>query len=129
MVQVYDLGAPNCGFILSEANGHRSRENGTVASGAGKVPAGTVAMDNGSGKLVAFTGEEVTAGGANEAVGVIMYNVDATDEDVPVAYIARDAEVNVHGLVYPEANTAHPGGEIKANMIASLKNRNIIVRE
>lgn len=129
-MQVYELGAPNCGFILSEANGHRSRENGVVASGAGELKAGTVVMDNGSGKLVAFTGEESTAyGGANEAVGVIMYNVDATDEDVAVAYIARDAEVNFHGLIYPAASTAHPGDETKDNMIASLAQRNIIVRE
>lgn len=129
-MRVYELGAPNCGFILSEANGHRSRENGIVVSGAGEVKAGTVVMDNGSGKLTPFTGEESTEfGGANEAVGIVMYNVDATDEDVAVAYIARDAEVNFHGLFYPDASTAHPGEETKANMIASLAQRNIIVRE
>lgn len=127
-MQTFEIGAPNCGFILSEANGHLSRENGIVASGQGELPAGTVVMLSGS-KLVIFSGEESTAGGSNEAEGIIMYKVDATSEDVPVAYIARNAEVNVNGLNYPEANTAHPGGEIKANVIASLKLRNIIVRQ
>lgn len=33
---------PPVAFILSEAEGQRSRENGIVAAGAGKVPPGTV---------------------------------------------------------------------------------------
>lgn len=126
-MQTFTLGAPNCGFILSEANGHRSRENGIVASGQNVLRAGTVVMDNGSGKLIAYTAEEVTAGGSNEAAGIIMYEVDATSEDVAVAYIARDAEVILSALTYPEATTDNPIAE--ANTIASLALRNIIARD
>lgn len=127
MVQVFDLGAPACGFILSEANGHRSRENGVVASGQGKLAAGTVVMDNGSGKLIAYGGGDTTEGGTNEAAGIICYAVDATSVDVAVAYIARDAEVNQKNLVFPANNTANPDNV--GNMVASLGYKNIIVRD
>jgi hypothetical protein len=127
MFPTFEVGAPNTGFILSEANGHRSRENGIVASGQGKLAAGTVVTDNGSGKLIAYAAGDVTdPGGSGEAAGIILYNIDATDMDAAVSYIARDAEVNVHGLVYPEDTTGNPA---KANMIASLALLGIIVRE
>lgn len=126
-MQTFELGAANCGFILSEANGHRSRENGVVASGQGKLAAGTVVMDNGSGKLIAYAGGDTTDGGTNEAIGIIMYNVDATSEDVAVAYIARDAEVNQKALVFPANNTANPDNV--GNMVASLGYKNIRVRD
>lgn len=125
-MQTFTLGAPNTGFILSEANGHRSRENGIVASGQGKLPPGTVVFDNGAGKLARWAGGDVTGGDADEAVGIILYGVDATDEDVAVSYIARDAEVNIHGLDFPEDTTGNPA---QAHMIASLALRNIIVRD
>jgi len=39
------------------------------------------------------------------AVGVIIYDTDATDGPVDVAAIVRDAEVNVHELVFEDAIT------------------------
>lgn len=113
-------------FVLSEAEGQRSRENGTVASGQ-DLAAGTVVQDNGSGKLIACSGTLNTAGDLVTAVaGVILAKADASAGDVDVAYIARDAEVNGNTLTYPTESTA--GGE-KAATKASLTSLGIIVRE
>lgn len=111
-------------FILSEANGQRSRENGTVLSGQ-VLEAGEVVMDNGSGKLIAWTGDLPTDGGVDEAAGIVLYPVDATDGDVEAAYLARDAEVNLNLLVYPENSD---GSQETENVITSLGYLGIIAR-
>lgn len=116
--------ARNAGFILSEANGNRSRENGTVASGQ-NLAAGTVLMDNGAGLLTALTAAGTAGDLDGDAVGILLNAVDASDDDVEGAYIARDAEVNGNSLTYPTESTA--GGE-KAATIASLAMLGIIVR-
>ncbi|MEJ6845097.1 head decoration protein [Sinorhizobium fredii] len=123
---VFTEAAHTAEFILSEANGHRSRENGTLASGE-NLPAGTVLQDNGAGKLIAFDGDTNTAGSlVTEAAGILLAATDATDGDVEVAYVARDAEVNLKLLTYPAESTA--GGE-EADTIASLKLLGIITRD
>jgi hypothetical protein len=100
-------------FILSEAAGTRSREAGVVDTG--NLAPGTVVMLSGS-KLVAYD-----AGSSSAAVGIILYAANATSADVPhVTYIARDAEVNEHLIVYPS-------GQLAATK-ASLKLLGIIVR-
>lgn len=123
---VFTEAAHTAEFILSEANGHRSRENGTLASGE-NLAAGTVLMDNGAGKLVEFDGATNTAGDlVTEAAGILLAATDASSADTEVAYIARDAEVNLKLLTYPAESTA--GGE-EANTIASLKLLGIIARD
>ena len=99
MPPIIDSGARNTGCILTEANGHRSRANITVAAGAGILAPGTVlAKVTASGKYVAAKG----AGddGSQTAVAVLLYGVDASAEDVWVAGLVRDAEVNGKTLVY-----------------------------
>lgn len=78
-------------FILSEANGSRSRSTGTLDTG--DLAAGTVVMFSGS-KLVAYTGSSI------EAAGILLYAADATNGDVTVPYIDCDAEVNGDLLTY-----------------------------
>lgn len=85
--------------LLSEANFHLSRDNITVASGEGKLPAGMVlAKLTTGGKYVPakMTGTD----GSQTAVAVLLYPVDATSADVVVAAITRDAEWNVNTLSY-----------------------------
>ncbi|TRD16958.1 head decoration protein [Palleronia caenipelagi] len=85
----------NMAFLLSEASGNRSRTTLTIASGAGKLAPGTVlGKVTASGKYVAAPAA-VVAGleGAETAVAVLGYAVDATDQDVDVTAIDRDAEV------------------------------------
>lgn len=110
-------------FILSEANGLRSRENGTLASGQDLV-AGTVLELNVSNELIAFTadtdsGEDIEV----EAAGILLAATDATGGAVEVAYIARDAEVNLKLLTYPNDN------DQEAKTVASLALLGIIGRD
>lgn len=113
-------------FVLSEANGNRSRENGTVVTGQDLV-AGQLVQDNGAGKLTAYTGTLNTAGALiAEAVGILLYDVDASLADVDASYIARDAEVNGNILTFPDETT---DGDERANAVASLATLGIIVRD
>lgn len=83
-------------FILSEANGQRSREEATVPAGQ-EISAGEVISINTAGEMVHWD-----AGTSVAAHGVAIYAADATSAAVAhVAYIARDAEVNGNLLDYP----------------------------
>ncbi|MEX5515711.1 head decoration protein [Pseudophaeobacter sp. 1A09344] len=92
----------NLAFLLSEAAGRRSRSIVTIANGAGKLAAGTVL-----GKVTA-TGEYVPAPaaevvgkeGAETAVAILAYGVDATDQAVEVTAIDRDAEAKLPMLSF-----------------------------
>jgi hypothetical protein len=124
---VYTQDHRNWEFVLSEANGQRSRENGIVKAGQGVLKAGTVVQFDASAptKLVAADGIHDGNGNLATAVaGIIAHDIDATSTDVPVAYIARDAEIKDAFLVYP---TESAGGE-KAATIKSLKYLGIAVR-
>lgn len=107
-------------FILSEANGNRSRESATVVSGQ-NLAAGTVVELDSNGKLTIFEGTTDSGSAPDpEAIGIILPKADATDGDITnVAYLARDAEVNVNLLTFN-------GGQ--AEMVASLATRGIVVR-
>ncbi len=111
-------------FLLYEASEQYCREEGTLLSGQDLV-AGTVVMDNGSGKLIAYTAGEVTEGGTDEAAGILTHDADASGGDLKVTYIARGpAVVKLSELTSPE------GTDEDANTIASLAllNPPIIVR-
>lgn len=79
-------GAHDCAFILSEASGSRSRENGTLITG----------QDCEAGTILKASGAKLTASAdGSDAKGILLYKTDATDADVRVSYLARDAEVNL----------------------------------
>lgn len=96
--------ARNLAFVLSEANGKRSREVLTIASGAGKVEAGTViGKITASGKYIPSPNAEVTGSeGAETATAICGYTIDATSADVDVACITNDAEVKDPMLVFDD---------------------------
>lgn len=103
-------------FIISEANGNRSREGGTVASGQ-VLKAGQLVKDS-SGSLVAYTD-------GSTPLGILIDNVDATDGALPAAYLARDAEVNSNLLTFPDENSA---GTVESTAKTALKALGIICR-
>lgn len=111
-------------FLVSEANGTRSRSTGTVVSGQ-SLSAGEVVQLDGSGKLTAYTGTTDTAGDlVTQAVGIMWEAVDASSGDVADAvFIARDAEVNLNDITFPDEATADDG-----NCVASLALLGIIAR-
>ena len=84
-------------FILSEANGNRSRDN-VVISG-GNYVAGTVL-----GKLTAtgaYTEHDPGAlDGSEAAAGILFAGVDASAADASGAIVSRDAEVDGDLLTY-----------------------------
>jgi hypothetical protein len=109
---VFTEGRHAAEFILSEANGHRSRDNGILKTGE-NLPAGAVLMDD-AGKLVQY--EDGTGA---EAVGVLIYPTNAA-ADTAVSYVARDAEVNGKKLTFADTDTS--------GAIASLAAIGVIVR-
>ena len=105
-------------FLESEANGTRSRDVATVASGEVLV-AGQAVQFSGT-KLVAADGQLTTDGDVVTPVAGILWDaVDASGGDVAkCVYIARDAEVKDDLITYPTESTA--GGE-KDAVIESLR--------
>ena len=111
-------------FLMSEANGQRSRENIIIESGAGIIAPGTVL-----GKVTA-TGKYIAsavgaADGSETPVAINIYGADASTGDAAVSAIVRDAEVNGHCLVY-HADRDQPAEKDAAN--AALGALGIIVR-
>ena len=111
-------------FLMSEANGQRSRENIIIESGAGIIAPGTVL-----GKVTA-TGKYIAsaigaADGSETPVAINIYGADASASDAAVSAIVRDAEVNGHCLVY-HADRDQPAEKDAAN--AALGALGIIVR-
>ena len=102
MLETKTEGARNLAFVLSEGNGKISRDVVTIASGAGKLEAGTVlgritASEN---YIASQDAEIVGKEGAETAMAVLAYRVDATSEDVEAVVIARHAEVKEPMLVF-----------------------------
>lgn len=98
-------------FILSEANGARSRENGV---GGATLPAGSVVKVSSS-KLVTYNG-------SGTVVGILLYD---TVLDQKVSYLARDAEVNQKLI----SSTEVTDGEVASGAIAGLALLGIICRD
>jgi hypothetical protein len=92
------------GFLVSEANGSRSREKVTILAGSGAVrtlEAGTVlGKITASGKYIAVV--EGASDGSETPVAIILNRTVAPDgADIEAAIVARDAEVNVNELIWP----------------------------
>lgn len=95
-------GPRNLGFLLSEANGSRSRSVKTIASGEGVLKPGTVlGAQTADGKLVVSPVAEVEGKeGAETATAVLAYGADATSADVEAVVLDADCEIKGADLVY-----------------------------
>ncbi|MEO9900818.1 MULTISPECIES: head decoration protein [Alphaproteobacteria] len=95
-------GARNLAFILSEAGGSRSRDAVTIASGEGKLEAGTVLGQVTASDKYASSPDAEVAGkeGAEIATAVLAYGVDATSTDADAVILSSDAEVKSPMLIY-----------------------------
>lgn len=86
-------------FIVSEANGNRSRGIGTVLSGQVLAAGSLLGKVTASGKYKLHT--HGASDGSENVAGIIFNNVDATDGDLTGRTIVfRDAEVTGAGLTY-----------------------------
>jgi hypothetical protein len=113
--------------LLSEANGKRSRDRATIASGAGVIAPGTVlGRITTSGAMIPSPHAEVVGSeGAEVAVAIALYGCDATSAAQEIAVILRDAEWNALTLTYASSvNT----DERRATKRAQLAAAGIIAR-
>lgn len=110
-------------FIKSEGNGDISRETIVIASGNGKLFAGTVlGKITASGKYKPYDNDNTD--GSQTAAAILVYDVDATSSDVTTVGLVRFAEVWTNRLVWA-ASVA--GGE-KAPAYVELAAANVFVR-
>lgn len=106
-------------FLVSEANGFRSRRVGTISEGE-TIVAGEVLQFDSAGDLVPFDGTVDTAG-VDECAGISLDNYDTSDGEMGgCVYIGGDAEVNLGELTYPSGS--------EAAVVASLAKIGIICR-
>lgn len=103
-------------FILSEANGTRSREAVTVVSGQNLAAGTVVGRITASGKITAY--DDDNADGSQTAVGALYAAVDASAADAPGVIIARDAEVSDVLLIWAGTNDAGDKTAGKADLVA-----------
>lgn len=109
-------------FIVSEANGDRSREVVTIAK-SGKLEAGAVlGVVTSSGKYKAHA---AGAGNGTENAAAVLYApTDATDADTKAVAIVRDAEVAL-GAIGFASGISEPN---KTAAVESLADNGIIAR-
>ena len=103
-----EMGFRDAEFLISEANGYRSREEVTVVGGANGLPAGQV-LEIDTGNYVAYDGGTVA--------GILWGGRTGTG---PATVVVRDAEVNWNHLTVTGT---------KATVIAGLNALGIAVRE
>jgi len=108
-------------FILSEANGYRSREMVRLAVGE-DLEAGTVlGRVTASGEYVQWNPGAEPPDGSETADAILYGHAHNPDSGQRVAIVARDAEVDGAKLIWPE------GADVEAG-IADLAEQNILVR-
>ena len=110
--------------ILSEANGHRSREVVTIVSGQNLKAGAVLGKITSGGKYAIADNHTPASNGSQTAVAVLLEDVDASGGDMPGQILARDAEVKSGMLNYVASAT---GGE-KAAANTALAAVGIIVR-
>lgn len=111
-------------YIVSEANGYRSREQIVIASGSGKLKAGTVlGKITASGKYAPFNpaGEN----GTQTAAAILYEGCDATSADVRRTITARDSEIHADVLHWGAGVTTD---NQKTAALASLAASGIVAR-
>lgn len=107
-------------FIISEANGHRSREVITIKQGEVLSAGAVIAFQTSTQKWIEYQNDETSLA----AKAILFDNVDATDGAVQAVAIVRDAEVN--GLELQWAATEDTGDRDAA--VVDLATVGIIVR-
>jgi hypothetical protein len=109
-------------FLVSEANGHLSRETITVLSGQDLAAGAVLGKVTASGKYRAV--QPGASDGSEVAAGVLYDAIDATEADTVGAAIVRLAEVNAAELVWPAGIT---GGQ-KTTALSELAQSYVIAR-
>lgn len=97
-------GPATAGYLISEANGTRSREVVTLASGNDLPPGAVLGKVTASGKYAQHNA--AATDGTEIAAAVLYAAVDASAADSAAVATARDAEVQAAQLVWRAGVTA-----------------------
>lgn len=124
MPAVFDEGFYAQEAILSEANGHRSRETVTMLSGQNLKAGAVLGIVTASSKYKIADNVTPAADGSQTAKAVLLADCDATAGDKPCLVLRRDAEVKVGALNYMAG--ASPAQ--KALLHGHLATEGVIVR-
>lgn len=109
-------------FIVSEANGSRSRDTVTLAQDNDLVAGAVLGKVSASGE---YTEHDPSAADGSETAAAVLYDaVDSTGEAMPAVIIARDAEVDGALLTYIDGISQAN----KDDAISALADHHIIVR-
>ena len=105
-------------FLVSEANGRRSREQVTLTAAQGDLVAGMVlAKVTATGNYVPYDDDNNTAvPGSGVAAGVLAYGVSNSASTQLVTIIARDAEVQASLLAWEASNDSTEIANGKADL-------------
>ncbi|WP_435102350.1 head decoration protein [Arhodomonas sp. AD133] len=104
-------------FLVSEANGSRSRETVTIASGQVLEAGAVLGKVTASGEYTAYA---PGATDGSEAAAAVLYDAVDTGEGTKEAVVvARDAEVNATELVWPSGATQTHIDNGTANLAAN----------
>lgn len=105
------------GFIISEANGNRSRDNVTILSGQNLLAGTVLGKITAGGKYVAF--DTGNGDGSETGAAILLAACDATGGDKAAAVIARDAEVNGDELVFKVQSPMDDVEDARAGLLAN----------
>ena len=99
-------------YLVSEANGTRSRDVITLAQGHNCLPGTVLAKVSATGKYKPVdpangSGQGETPDGSQTALAVLFAAVDATAAEKAAVITARDAEVEAAALIWPTAITTN----------------------
>ena len=109
-------------FIISEAQGTRSRDVGTLASGNNLVAGAVLGIVTASGKYAEH--DPAQTDGTEDAVAVLYADIDASAADADCVVVSRDTEVDGNQLAWITGISA---GD-KTDGITSLLGKGIVVR-
>ena len=99
-------------FMVSEANGDRSREAVTVVSGQDLVAGAVVGIVTASGKYAEY--DEAAVDGTEDAAGILFEAVDASAADAAGVAIVRDGTFNLAEVIWKSGASQ---GDIDAGVV------------
>jgi hypothetical protein len=109
-------------FIVSEANGYRSRATITVVNGQNLKAGAVLGKISSGGKYAAY--DNGAGDGTEVAAGILYAAVDASAGDVAGVALVRDCEVNEGELIWDSGQDAND----KAAALVDLTAQHVIVR-
>lgn len=121
---VFDNRLHDFGFVVSEGNGQKSREQGILAADAVNVrqPGTVLGKLTANGRLVPYN--PAGADGSENFAGILGFRTEPSAATTRVTYFARDGEVNRKKLVYVNALDAAQ----QAALEAAMAEQDIVVR-